>query len=186
MKHRVKAKHFNRDVKSRKALLKNLLRDLFTYGQIKTSEARVKEVRRLADKLIVKAKQNTLAARRELHEVFGRRDVVNTLVDKIAPSMQARQSGFSSLHKLAARRGDNTMIYKLSLLVGDLKLTSLKKAAVETVETAKSAAKPVSKAVATQSAVKAKAVAAKSVSSKKAVSKKTTTKSKSAKKEEAK
>lgn len=126
MKHRIKAKHFNRDTKSRKALLKNLLRDLFTHGQIKTSESRVKEVGRLADRLISKAKSGTLAARRELHEVFGRRDVVNALVDKIAPAFGEKKSGFSTIEKLAPRRGDNTMLYKLSLLVGDLKLTTLK------------------------------------------------------------
>lgn len=127
MKHRVQAKHFNRDVKSRKALLKNLLRDLFKHGEIKTSEARTKEVRRLADKLISVASQNTLAARRELHKVFGRRDVVNTLVDKIAPALSGKKSGFTSLEKLAPRRGDNTTVFKLSLLTGDLKLASLKK-----------------------------------------------------------
>lgn len=127
MKHRVKAKHFNRDNSSRKALLKNLLRDLFKHGEIKTSEARTKEVRRLADKLISVASQNTLAARRELHKVFGRRDVVNTLVDKIAPALSGKKSGFTSLEKLAPRRGDNTTVFKLSLLTGDLKLTSLKK-----------------------------------------------------------
>ncbi len=127
MKHRVKAKHFNRDNSSRKALLKNLLRDLFKHGEIKTSEARTKEVRRLADKLISTASKNTLAARRELHKVFGRRDVVNTLVDKIAPALSGKKSGFTSLEKLAPRRGDNTTVFKLSLLTGDLKLTSLKK-----------------------------------------------------------
>lgn len=127
MKHRVQAKHFNRDVKSRKALLKNLLRDLFKHGEIKTSEARTKEVRRLADKLISVASQNTLTARRELHKFFGRRDVVNTLVDKIAPALSGKKSGFTALEKLAPRRGDNTTLFKLSLLTGDLKLASLKK-----------------------------------------------------------
>ncbi|HPS40680.1 MAG TPA: 50S ribosomal protein L17 [Candidatus Woesebacteria bacterium] len=127
MKHRVKAKHFNRDTKSRKALLKNLLRDLFEHGEIKTSESRTKEVRRLADKLIIVASQNTLAARRQLHKFFGRRDVVNALVDKIAPNFGEKKSGFTSLEKLAARRGDNTVLFKLTLLTGDKKWTSLKK-----------------------------------------------------------
>ncbi len=127
MKHRVKTKHFNRDVKSRKALLKNLLRDLFEHGEIKTSESRTKEVRRLADKLISKASENTLAARRELHKFFGRRDVVNALVDKIAPLFAGKKSGFTSLEKTAPRRGDNTTVFRLSLLTGDFKLTSLKK-----------------------------------------------------------
>ncbi len=107
--------------------MKNLLRDLFEHGEIKTSESRTKEVRRLADKLISKASENTLAARRELHKFFGRRDVVNALVDKIAPLFAGKKSGFTSLEKTAPRRGDNTTIFKLALLTGDVKLTSLKK-----------------------------------------------------------
>ena len=154
MKHRVKAKHFNRDNSSRKALLKNLLRDLFKHGEIKTSEARTKEVRRLADKLISTASQNTLAARRELHKFFGRRDVVNTLVDKIAPAFGDKKSGFCSLEKLAARRGDNTMLFKLSLLTGDLKLSSLKKEKVVVAKKAEVKAEP--KVVAQKAEFKAK------------------------------
>ncbi|MBU1033557.1 50S ribosomal protein L17 [Patescibacteria group bacterium] len=148
MKHRVKTKHFNRDTKSRKALLKNLLRDLFEHGEIKTSEARTKEVRRLADKLISVAQKNTLAARRELHKVFGRRDVVNALVDKIAPSFGNKKSGFTSLEKTAPRRGDNMTVFKLSLLTGDLKLTTLKKEKVaeEKTEVKAKAKAPVAKA----------------------------------------
>lgn len=176
MKHRVKAKHFNRDNSSRKALLKNLLRDLFKHGEIKTSEARTKEVRRLADKLISTASQNTLAARRELHKFFGRRDVVNTLVDKIAPSFGDKKSGFTALEKLAPRRGDNTMIYKLSLLTGDLKFSSLKKEKVAVDKKAE---------VKTKAPVKiaAKKTPVKKVAAKKTVTKKVTT-SKAKKSEE--
>jgi large subunit ribosomal protein L17 len=175
MKHRIKAKHFNRDTKSRKALLKNLLRDLFTHGHITTSEGRVKEIARLADKLIAKAKAGTLTARRDLHEVFGRRDVVNALVDKIAPVFTAKKSGFSTIEKIAARRGDGTILYKLSLLIGDLKLTTLKKERVvaeKTTEVKKEvAAKPVA----------AKKVAVKKPAAKKAVAKKPTAKKPAAK-----
>ncbi len=160
MKHRVKAKHFNRDNSSRKALLKNLLRDLFKHGEIKTSETRTKEVRRLADKLIALASQNTLAARRELHKFFGRRDVVNTLVDKIAPSFGGKKSGFTALEKLAPRRGDNTVVFKLSLLTGDLKLTSLKKEKIA------------DQKIETKVEAPAKKVPAKKVSAKKAPAKK--------------
>lgn len=165
MKHRVKAKHFNRDNSSRKALLKSLLRDLFKHGEIKTSEARTKEVRRLADKLISTASKNTLAARRDLHKFFGRRDVVNTLVDKIVPAFGEKKSGFTALEKLAARRGDNTVLFKLSLLTGDLKLSSLKKekaVAVKKTEV-KTEIKTESKVVAKKTAVK-KAPAKKSAS----------------------
>lgn len=163
MKHRVKTKHFNRDVKSRKALLKNLLRDLFEHGEIKTSESRTKEVRRLADKLISKASENTLAARRELHKFFGRRDVVNALVDKIAPLFAGKKSGFTSLEKTAPRRGDNTTVFKLSLMTGDTKLTSLRKEKVAKVDEAKVEVKTKveAKAKAVKPAVKKAKVASK-------------------------
>lgn len=125
MKHRVKSKKFNRDTKSRKALLMNLLRSLVEHGQIKTSEARAKEVSRLMDKLISTAKKGDLSARRQLHRVFGKRDVVNTLVDKVAPAMAERNSGFSSIKKLTARRGDNMDVFQVSLLVKEKNWNSL-------------------------------------------------------------
>ena len=76
MKHRVKAKHFNRDTKSRKALLRNLLRALIEHGQIETSEARAKEVRRLADKIISRAQKGDVATRRSIHRFFGKQKAI--------------------------------------------------------------------------------------------------------------
>lgn len=125
MKHGVKAKHFNRDTKSRKALLRNSLRGLIEYGYIETSESRAKEVRRLADKLINKAKKADLNARRQIQRFFGKRDVTNTLVDQIAPAMQDRRSGFCSLTAVNNRRGDNMPVFRLSLLVKEKTWTSL-------------------------------------------------------------
>lgn len=181
MKHRVKAKHFNRDTKSRQALLKNLLRNLFERGEIKTSETRVKETKRLADKLISKALENTLAARRELHKFFGKRDVVNTLVDKIAPSFGEKKSGFTSIKKLAVRRGDNTEVFKLSLLTGDVKWASLKKEkSVKTEE--KTPVKVASKATPKAPAKKAPAKSAAKTADKAVSAKKVATKKPAAKK----
>jgi large subunit ribosomal protein L17 len=126
MKHGVKAKHFNRDTQSRKALLRNSLRGLIAHGQIETSEARAKEIRRLADKLINQAQKGDVATRRRIHRYFGKRDVVNTLFDQVVPAVAERKSGFCSLEKLANRRGDNMPVYRLSLLVEEKKWQSLK------------------------------------------------------------
>jgi len=125
MKHRVKTKRFNRDTKSRKALLRNSLRGLIEHGHIETNESRAKEVRRIADKLIATAQKGDLKARRQLHRYFGKRDVVNTLVDQVVPALGDRQSGFCSLEKISNRRGDNVTIYRLSLLVKEKTWTSL-------------------------------------------------------------
>lgn len=134
MRHRSKIKKFNRDTKSRKALFKNLVRSLVEQGSIVTTEAKAKEAKRIADKLIGKAKDDSLATRRTLHRFFGARDVVNTLVDRIAPEFSDRVSGFTRVTKVGVRRGDNTPIAKLSLVktpetVGTLKAVKAEKKA---------------------------------------------------------
>jgi len=125
MRHRLKIKHFNRDTKSRKALLRNSVRFLIERGEIKTSGSRAKEVKRLADKLISKAQKGDLASRRQLHKFFGKRDVVNTLVDKVVPALGDRKTGYTSIKSIGRRRGDNTEIFKLSLLVEEKTWSSL-------------------------------------------------------------
>jgi len=181
MKHRVKSKQFNRDTSSRKALFKNLLRGLFEHGAIKTSEARAKEIKRLADKIVSNVMENTVATRRNLHEIFGRRDVVNTLVEKIAPAMKDRKSGFTTIEKLAPRRGDNMIVYKLSLMVKEKTWTSFKK---EEVVVAKETAKEVAKTEVKKEAkkeVEKEAPVKKAVAKKKTVVEKTVSKSKESK-----
>lgn len=116
MRHRQKTKQLGRDTKSRKALLRNLVRSLVEHGEVETTEAKAKETKRWADKLIGKAQTDTLATRRQLHTFFGKRDVVNTLVDRVAPALKDRKSGFSTIEKLGNRRGDNSKLVKLSLV----------------------------------------------------------------------
>jgi len=152
MRHRIQDKKFNRDSNSRKALFKNLVRSLVEKGSITTTEAKAKEAKRIADKLIGKAKTDSTATRRNLHRFFGRRDVVNTLVDKIAPQFTDRVSGFTRVKKAGVRRGDNTQLAELSLVkqpetIGTLKNTEAKKeVTVEKKKPAKTAKKaPVKK-----------------------------------------
>ncbi len=126
MRHRQKTKQLGRDTKSRKALLRNLVRSLVEHGQVETTEAKAKEVKRWADKLIGKAQTDSLATRRQLHTFFGKRDVVNTLVDRVAPALKDRKSGFSTIEKLGNRRGDNSKVVKLSLVEKSVHKVGLK------------------------------------------------------------
>lgn len=132
MRHRVKTKTLQRNTKQRQALLKGLLRSLVADGRIVTTQTKAKEIKRLADKLIHKAQTDSVAVRRDLHRFFGSRDVVNTLVDKIAPVFKKRKSGFTTLKKQSKRRGDNTLLAELSLVempagVGSLQAPQTKK-----------------------------------------------------------
>lgn len=126
MRHRVKNTKLGTDSQHRKALLRNLLRSLFEHGQIMTTEPKAKELKRLADKLIYKSKTDTVANRRQLHQFFGKRDVVNTLVERIAPAFKKRISGFTKIVSVEKRRGDNVKMVTISLLEKPERLGTLK------------------------------------------------------------
>ena len=115
MRHRVKGKKLNRDVKHRRALHKNLITALITHGQIKTTEAKAKSIRSQVDKLMTKAKKGSLHDRRQINSVLNRSKIVNTLVDQIAPKTK-RTSGFTRIVRLGRRSGDDTMMVKLEFV----------------------------------------------------------------------
>jgi large subunit ribosomal protein L17 len=116
MRHRVIDKKFNRDANQRKALLTGLLRALVEQGEIVTTRVKAKALRRLADRVVHRAQTDTLNSRRVLHRTFGKRDVVNTLVDRVAPLMNDRSSGFTTLTNMGNRRGDNTPMVKIAFI----------------------------------------------------------------------
>lgn len=161
MRHRVKIKHFNRDSKARKALFKGLVRSLVEHGAIVTTESKAKEIKRIADKIISNAKVDTTATRRLLHKFFGRRDVVNSLVDRIAPVFSDKTSGFTTIEDAGLRRGDNTKLSKLSLTKMPSRIGTLK------------AEKKPAKEVAAKKVVAKKVAAKKTVATKKKTEKET-------------
>ena len=145
MRHKIASSHFNRDTNQRQQMFKLLLTGLFTHGHLTTTKPRAKEIKRQADKLISVAQVDSVASRRNLHMFFGKRDIVNTLVERIAPAMKDRKSGFTRIEVVGSRRGDNSEMVMLSLMsmpetVGTLK--SGKKHAAIAAEV-KPAAKPV-------------------------------------------
>ncbi len=136
MRHHVKGKALGRNTKQRKALFKGMLRSLFEEGAIETTETKAKIIRRLADKIITKAKPQTLNARRTLESFFGSKQVVNHIVDGVVPAVADRQSGFTTLTKLGHRRGDDASMVKLQLVNAPVE----KPVKAEVVATAKKAA----------------------------------------------
>lgn len=158
MRHRIRDKKFNRDANNRKALLRNLVRSLVENGEVTTTEIKAKELRRLSDRLIHKAQTNTIATRQLIHRFFGKRDVVNTLVDRIAPLMTDRVSGFTTLTKMGKRKGDNSSIVKVTLVHKPADMGSLKAPKVTPVaEKAKTEVKAKAKVASPKAPAKPKA-----------------------------
>lgn len=114
MRHRVASKQLQRDTNHRKALIMNLVRQLIEHGSITTTSAKAKVLQPVADKMVTKAKKADVAARRSLHEFFGKRDVVNTLVDKIAPVLASRTSGYTRITEVGTRAGDNAKLVTIA------------------------------------------------------------------------
>lgn len=116
MRHRLDKKSFNRDTKARSAMLQALAVSVFEHGEIITTKVKAKQARRLIEHSISIAKNNNLASRRQLHRLYGRRDVVNNICERVLPALAAYQSGFTSMRVVGNRRGDNALVYQLSLV----------------------------------------------------------------------
>ena len=100
----------------RKAMLRNLVTDLFREGRITTTDTRAKEARRQAEKLITLAKRGDLHARRQVLAYVYDETVVAKLFDEIAPKYEDRQGGYTRIMKLVPRQGDNAEMAFLELV----------------------------------------------------------------------
>lgn len=111
-----------RDSSARKALFRDLVTDLFLYERIQTTEAKAKEVRSIAEKLITKAKKGDLHARRQVaafvrrETVDGEKDAIQKLFSDIAPRYAERPGGYTRILKLGPRRGDSAPMVYLELV----------------------------------------------------------------------
>lgn len=97
----------------RKALLRDLVTDLIINERIETTEAKAKELKRLADKMVTLGKKNTLHSRRQAAKIVRPEQVSETqtalqkLFDEIAPRFESREGGYTRIYKIMPRRGDN-------------------------------------------------------------------------------
>jgi len=104
-------------------ILANLATQLFEHGKITTTEAKAKRLRPYAEKLVTKAKQGTLHARREVMKVVRDKDVVHRLFAEIGPSFETRNGGYTRIVKTAPRKGDNAPMAIIEL-VGEENVSS--------------------------------------------------------------
>ena len=124
MRHRIKKNKLNRTTSHRKAMLNNMVASLFEHKQIKTTHAKAKEARRLAERLITFAKKGDLAARRRVLRFIPNKALVRELFDVIAPVYTDRNGGYTRVLKLGYRQGDGADMSVLELV-------DIKKAVIE-------------------------------------------------------
>ncbi|MDX2225542.1 MAG: 50S ribosomal protein L17 [Verrucomicrobiae bacterium] len=107
MRHRIQAQTFGRKSEHRKAMFMNLIVSLIEHGRIKTTLAKAKAARPLAEKLVTIAKSGTLHDRRvALSRLGNKRAVVTKLFTEVATTQRERVGGYTRIVKLGARNSD--------------------------------------------------------------------------------
>jgi large subunit ribosomal protein L17 len=124
MRHRVVGKKLSRTKEQRLALRRNLITDLFRYGAIQTTEAKIEAIRGQAEKMITSAKRaaasgdplKVVNARRLAARTLTDPEVTKKLFDEIAPKYAERPGGYTTVRKLGRRVGDAAPIALLELI----------------------------------------------------------------------
>lgn len=107
MRHQKKTLKLGRTAEHRKALLANQVCSLIQHQRIKTTLAKAKAVRPLAEKIVTLGKNGSLHARRNALSILRQKDAVNKLFDEIAPRSTDRNGGYTRIVKLGQRKSDS-------------------------------------------------------------------------------
>ena len=116
MRHLKKGRSLNRDREHRNAMFNNMLESFFQYERIQTTAAKARELRRLSEKMITRAKQNTLHNKRMVLKKLHNRDIVVKLFDEIAPKYQDVHGGYTRILKIGRRQGDGAELSLIELV----------------------------------------------------------------------
>lgn len=106
MNHRKNQRKLSRTSSHRKALLRNMVTSLLEHEAIRTTDAKAKELRGVAEKMITLAKRGTLHARRQALATIRSKEVTAKLFDELAGRYRQRAGGYTRILKLGPRPGD--------------------------------------------------------------------------------
>ena len=116
MRHHRAGRKLGRDASHRKALYANLTAALIEHGRIKTTVAKAKEVRPVAEEMITLGRRGDVPARRRALKFLRSQDVVHKLFSDVGPRFTDRPGGYSRIVKLGPRQGDAAEMAYLELV----------------------------------------------------------------------
>jgi len=116
MRHKVAGRSLGRASGHRKAMFRNLVTDLFDYEKIVTTEAKAKEVRAMAERIVTLAKHGGLDARRQVLAFVYDKKVVDKVFNDLAQRYAERPGGYTRITKLGPRLGDGATMVQLELV----------------------------------------------------------------------
>jgi large subunit ribosomal protein L17 len=116
VRHHRSGKKLGRDSSHRRALYANLASALIEHGRIKTTQAKAKAVKPIAEQMITLGRRGDLAARRQALAFLGSKDVVHHLFADVGPRFKDRPGGYSRIVRLGPRPGDAAEMVYLELV----------------------------------------------------------------------
>jgi len=116
MRHNAKGRQLSRTSTHRRAMLNNMAASLFAHGGVTTTQAKAKELRPFAEKLITLARRGDLHSRRLVERKIKDRDITHKLFTEIGPRFAARPGGYTRILKMGHRVGDGADVAKIELL----------------------------------------------------------------------
>jgi large subunit ribosomal protein L17 len=116
MRHNILGRSLNRDSGHRKALYRNLVTSLLRSEKIVTTEAKAKEIRPMAEKMITLGKKSGLSSYRQAIAFITDKAVTAKVFSELGPRYKERTGGYTRITKLEPRLGDNAPMVQLELI----------------------------------------------------------------------
>ncbi len=116
MNHKSGFNPLSRTTAHRRAMSRNMVTSLFRYERVTTTKAKALEVRKAAEKLITRAKEDTVHNRRIAAKFIADEKILNKLFTEIGPRMKDRNGGYTRVLKMGFRQGDAADVVILELV----------------------------------------------------------------------
>ncbi len=116
MRHKIAGRILGRPSGHRKAMYRNLVTDLLNYEKLTTTEAKAKEIRGLAEKMITLGKKGGLPSRRQALSFIMDKKVTEKVFEELAPRYAERPGGYTRIAKLGPRLGDGAAMVQIALV----------------------------------------------------------------------
>ncbi|MBK5274354.1 MAG: 50S ribosomal protein L17 [Desulfuromonadales bacterium] len=143
MRHGNSGRRLGRTTSHREAMFRNLVTSFLNHEKITTTDAKAKEIRSVAEKMITLGKRGDLHALRQAASYIREKSVVTKLFTTIAPRYKDRPGGYTRIVKLGIRQGDAAPISIIELVEEEMKPRKVAKKPAPAVKVAKSVAAPV-------------------------------------------
>ena len=106
MRHRIAGRKLSRPTAHRMSMLRTAVTDLLRHETLQTTDAKAREIRRMAEKVITRGKTNTLHSRRLAAAVLRDKKILSKLFDELGTRYEDRPGGYTRIVKLGNRKGD--------------------------------------------------------------------------------